>query len=347
MSERIKAILVLAAVTAAVIIAPIVLRDKRKVKPLFDGKPLEAIIDLGRYADTTRTLLTGYNYYLLEKYAESHNLSIDIRLADRDGAGLDSLLAGAADIVVIPPFADSLKRDSILVSVPVDSISRWMMTSDNAGRMEDFNKWVEAYHNSERFESTREQFLHVYSPFRSRPREHLCPYDSIIKIHADTLGWDWRMLAAIIWQESRFHIEARSRRGAFGLMQMMPKTADRFDVENPLDPGQSIMAGAHYLQFLQNKFRHYGETRNEKYKFVLAAYNAGEGRVQDCIRYALYNNVDVSNWQNIADIIPRMSSLKEEELELLVAGAFKGGETVHYVDNVFAVYDNFCRICPE
>ena len=314
--------------------------------PIFDGTPLKGIIDLGRLADTSKALLTGYNYYLLEKYAHSHGQSIDIRLAESEGAGLDSLRAGVIDIVVVP-YIDTLAKDDVLVSIPIDSMSVCLMGERHDGRMADFNKWVEAYHTSEAFEPTREKFLHVYSPYRSGRRDYLSPYDSLMKVHADSLGWDWRMFAAIVWKESCFHIEARSRRGAFGLMQMMPETAANFGLDNPLDPEQNIMAGAHYLKALQNRFIHYGDNMTERYKYILAAYNAGEGRIQDCIRYALYHNVDISYWQNIVNIIPKMNEPKPEELELLRFGAFKGRETITYVEEVVNAYNNFCRICPE
>lgn len=340
-----KSTIIAAAVTLIFFAVPMLVPRPEPKTPIYDGTPLKGIIDLGRLADTSKALLTGYNYYLLEKYAESHGQRIDIRLAAREGAGLDSLRAGAVDMVVVP--YDTVGRDSVLVSIPVDSMSVWLMNEHHDGRMEDFNRWVEAYHNSDKFESTRSKFLHVYSPFRARSRDCLSPYDSLFKVHADSLGWDWRMLAAIVWDESHFHIEAHSRRGAAGLMQMMPETAARFGVDNPLDPEQSIMAGAHYLKILQNRFIHYGDNRTERYKYVLAAYNAGEGRIQDCIRYALYHNVDISYWQNIVNIIPRMNDPEPAEMELLRFGAFKGRETIKYVEDVISVYNNFCRICPE
>ena len=343
-----KEIIDIAALGAAVaVILVIILLPKKKVEvPLFDGTTLVGIIDLGRYADTSRALLTGYNYYLLEQYAASHGQEIDISLAEADGAGLDSLRAGAADFVVVP-FKDSLVVDSVLMSVPVDSMSIWLMAQDRRSRIEDFNNWVDAYHNSEDFGETREMFLHVYSPYRSRQRKCLSPYDSLIRVHADTLGWDWRMLAAVIYQESGFHIEARSRRGACGLMQMMPVTADRFKISDPLEPNQNIMAGAHYLRFLEKKFRRYGDNRTERYKYTLAAYNAGEGRIIDCIKYAQFRGVDVSYWQNVVNIIPEMNSPEMKDLEFLRFGQFKGKETIDYVESVIGIYNNFCRICPE
>lgn len=331
-------------VAVALALIPLLSIALKKDKAPLYVDDIAAIIDLGHYADTSKALLTGYNYYLLEKYAATHGIDISISLAGKEGSGLDSLRAGTADIVV-EPFIDTLKRDSVLTSIPVDSMSVWLMS--HQGRINDVNRWLDLYHNSEGFESTRSKFLHTYSPSRSRRRPCLSPYDSLIRAHADSIGWDWKMLAAIIYQESRFHIEVTSRRGAAGLMQMMPETAKRFGVVDALDPDSNIGAGAAYLKFLEKKFRNYGDNRTEHYKYILAAYNAGEGRILDCIKYAGLKGADVSYWQNIVNLIPEMSDPEAEFIDSLRFGTFKGQETIRYVESVIDIYNNFCRICPD
>jgi len=312
----------------------------------FDGSGITAIIDLGSFADTSKALLTGYNYHLLEKFAQEHNEEISISLSSVYEASIDSLRKGSADIAVLP-FIDTLSRDSILTSIPVDSLSVWLMNEDCGKMMEDINNWIDAYHNSDSFGKTRNMFLKVYSPSRSRRRDVISPYDSLIRIHAGELGWDWRMLAAVIYQESHFHIEAVSRKGASGLMQMMPATAERFGAADALDPDMNIEAGTRYLKYLYRKFGKYGDNKSEKYKYALAAYNAGEGRIQDCIRYAQYRGVNVSYWDNVAGIIPEMVDSAAIASEHIRLGPFRGQETIRYVDNVLDIYRHFCRICPE
>lgn len=334
-------------IAALILLATVLIpRDKMRRNQTFDGSGLTAIIDLGTFADTSKELLTGYNYYLLEKFAEEHNEEISISLAREFEASLDSLRNGRADIIVMP-FIDTLARDSVLTSIPVDSLSVWLMSEEFPKKMKDLNVWIESYHNSESFERTRNMFLKVYSPYRSRRREVISPYDSLIRVHSEELGWDWRMLAAVIFQESRFHIEARSRRGAEGLMQMMPVTAERFGADDLLDPEVSIEAGAKYLQYLWKRFEKYGDNQSEKYKYAIAAYNAGEGRIQDCIKYAQHLGVNVSYWDNVVKVIPAMSDSSTVALDFIKCGPFKGMETIRYVDNVMGIYKNFCRICPD
>jgi soluble lytic murein transglycosylase-like protein len=97
-------------------------------------------------------------------------------------------------------------------------------------------------------------------------------YDSIIEKAALSASVEPNLLRAVIVVESGFNSRAVSKRGAVGLMQLMPATASRFGVSNPYDPQENIHAGARYLKFLMNRF-------GQDVRLALAAYNAGEDAV--------------------------------------------------------------------
>ena len=97
-------------------------------------------------------------------------------------------------------------------------------------------------------------------------------YDSIIERAAASAAIEPNLLRAVIVVESGFNSRAVSKRGAVGLMQLMPATASRFGVSNPYDPKENIHAGALYLKFLMDRFGH-------NMRLALAAYNAGEDAV--------------------------------------------------------------------
>ena len=81
-------------------------------------------------------------------------------------------------------------------------------------------------------------------------------------------------------------------------------------------------------------------------KEIMAAYNAGEGRIADCRRFAEAKGADSSKWEEIVSLIPLMredSILEEESVKL---GKFQGHETIAYVENIMNLYDAFCTICP-
>jgi soluble lytic murein transglycosylase-like protein len=97
-------------------------------------------------------------------------------------------------------------------------------------------------------------------------------YDSIIEHAALSAAVESNLLRAVIVVESGFNSHAVSKRGAVGLMQLMPATASRFGVSNPYDAQQNVHAGARYLKFLIDRFGH-------DIRLALAAYNAGEDAV--------------------------------------------------------------------
>ena len=98
-------------------------------------------------------------------------------------------------------------------------------------------------------------------------------YDSIIENAALSASVEPNLLRAVIVVESGFNSRAVSKRGAVGLMQLMPATATRFGVSNPYDPRENVHAGARYLKFLINRF-------GQDVRLALAAYNAGEDAVE-------------------------------------------------------------------
>lgn len=305
---------------------------------------LHSVIHLSAVTDTTRALVVGYNYDLLRRFGRENGMQMDIRLGRREVAELDSLHNGSVDILVLP-FEDSLVIDSALVSIPVDSQTVWVVRHDWDKELEELNSWIAALYDSPDYDRKRNVYMKVYSPFRSGRRRSICPYDSLIMHTADSVGMDWRMLAAVIYKESMFHIEAASHRGARGLMQMIPPTAESFGVTDPLDPEQNIRAGGRYLSQLGRNYAGIAEDRIERIKFALAAYNAGGGRVKDCITYARSKGIEPTRWDDIVAIIPEMrDSTAMAEREDIKWGVFQGYETIAYVEDVMAIYYEFCRI---
>ncbi len=117
--------------------------------------------------------------------------------------------------------------------------------------------------------------------------------DRIIYEAAEKQGLDPRFVHAVIWQESKYKVAARSHAGAQGLMQLMPATAKRFGCNNANDPVENIAAGTKYLKWLLKRF-------SGNVELALAGYNAGEGSV------AKYNGIPPYNeTQNYVKIISK------------------------------------------
>lgn len=171
-------------------------------------------------------------------------------------------------------------------------------------------------------------------------RKPISQYDDIFKEKVVELGWDWRMLAAIIWNESRFNVNAVSSQGTRGLMQFMPRTAERFGLigEDVVEPRKSVEAGVEYLLFLERRFDEI-EDRDERIKFVLAAYNAGPGHVRDAMALAGKYGDNPYVWD---DSVEKWLLLLQERKyytdEVCKHGFFRGRYTVRYVKGVFKKY---------
>lgn len=155
------------------------------------------------------------------------------------------------------------------------------------------------------------------------------------------------MLAAVVYQESKFSINSMSYRGATGLMQVMPRTGTIYNIDNLFDPENNLKAGTSHLKRLQGLYRNSGMTHEERIRFTLAAYNAGEGRINDCRSLAKSKNLNPDIWEEVAKVIPMMNDDTILHNENVMLGKFKGTETLAYVENVMDLYSAICMICPE
>lgn len=308
-------------------------------------------IELKGVCDSTAALLNGYNYFLLEKYASDHNAELEVSISRFGKDAVDSLQSGALDILVIP-YADSLRPDGVCVSIPVDSISVWVLPLHRKHRMRNLNRWIADYHSSADYDSVRTLFTHVYDPLKAAAAgkrfTDLSPYDGLIRQYADSLGWDWRLLCAIIYQESRFRIEAESHRGAKGLMQIMPGAAGDFNAGNLYDPEENIRTGTRILGRLYPRYRRVAKNHTERIWYTLAAYNAGAGRMSDIIGYANTKGIDVGSWEDLAAIIPEMRDpVLMSAADTVKLGVFNGTETLNYISRISSLYEAFKQISPN
>lgn len=175
-------------------------------------------------------------------------------------------------------------------------------------------------------------------------------YGPTIKRYASMYGFDWRLVLAVMKQESRFNVAAESHRGASGLMQIMPRTskevARMLDIRDMGKPNNNIRGGVYYLGRLYRLFEAADES--DRIRLTLAAYNAGISRVYDAQMVAAYFHEDPLEWSAVRDAIPLLSkryytlhkSVWEEERP--TSGWFGNSrETLSYVENVMDYYDEY------
>ena len=160
--------------------------------------------------------------------------------------------------------------------------------------------------------------------FRREEGLRLSPYDALIRASADSIGWDWRLVAAMIYHESRFNSEAHSDKGATGLLQIH---SSRYEEDTLLDPETNLAIGTRYLKKLGRMFE--AATPLDTLKFALAAYNLGDGNVKRLRARTLASGEDATRWEIVSRQLPA------------------GHHTTAYVRNVLHTYDEYRRKYPR
>lgn len=189
------------------------------------------------------------------------------------------------------------------------------------------------------FNSPRDQMERISSDYCSIDGNCISEYDAFIKKYSGKINWDWKLLAAMIYEESRFNPNARSWVGAFGLMQLMPATGERFGIDTTQTVEHNIRAGVDYLKYLDRMWSQKVTDPSERVKFILASYNIGPGHVLDAQAIALELKLNPEIWDhNVADCLLLKTDNKYLRLPNVKHGYCRGNETVSYVNRVMNQY---------
>jgi membrane-bound lytic murein transglycosylase F len=164
----------------------------------------------------------------------------------------------------------------------------------------------------------------------------------LFKLHSPQLGWDWQMLAAVAYQESRFNPNAQSWSGAYGLMQLMPETARRFGCDSTPSPECSVTAGVKYLKFLQGMWKKRVPNPVERNKFVLASYNIGQGHIIDAQNLAKELGMADTVWDGqVAEALLLKQQEKYYTMPCVKHGYCYAKEPYHFVGKILALYAHY------
>lgn len=156
-------------------------------------------------------------------------------------------------------------------------------------------------------------------------------------------GVDWRLLAALAYQESNWDPLATSFTGVRGMMMLTEDTADRLRVSNRLDPKQSVLAGARYLVDLMEGVPKEAP-HPDRVWLALAAYNIGPGHFNGAVAIARGLNRDPASWYEMKKVLPLLA--RPQYYERLKSGRARGGEAVIMVENIRNFYDVLSRFEP-
>jgi len=157
-------------------------------------------------------------------------------------------------------------------------------------------------------------------------------------------GTDWRLIAAIGYQESHWDPSAASPTGVRGLMMLTEETADRLQIKNRLDARDSILGGARYFALLREQMSPRIPEPDRTY-LALAAYNLGLGHLEDARILAQKSGLNPDRWQDVRQVLPKLS--EPESFLTLKHGYARGFEAMQLVDNVRNYYDILTHMEPR
>lgn len=229
----------------------------------------------------------------------------------------------------------------------------WAVRKEGSEKLLDaINEWLENYKKTTEFAVTYNKYFRnqkskewVESDYFAIGSGKISPYDQQIKRFSDSLGWDWLLLASLIYQESRFDPNVNSWAGAFGLMQLMPSTASRYNVNPDSSPMKHIEAGVKFLKWLDGVFNDKVQDDEERVKFVLAAYNVGLGHILDARSLARKYGRNPEIWDdNVAYYLLRKSKPEYYRDPVVKYGYCRGEEPFNYVIEVLERYDHYRNI---
>jgi membrane-bound lytic murein transglycosylase F len=153
-------------------------------------------------------------------------------------------------------------------------------------------------------------------------------------------GIDWRLIAAVAYHESHWDPNATSYTNVRGIMMLTEDTADRLEVGNRLDPSESILAGARYINLLKEQLPEEVEEPDRTW-LALAAYNIGPGHFNGARTLAKQLKADPNSWYDMKRILPKLAQPKY--FQQLKTGRARGGEAVILVENIRSYYDILLR----
>ena len=313
--------------------------------PVFDIRDLE-----GR-----RIILSAESPYKmqLEKIRE-RGINFDIEIAPTN-IDTDTVLKHVSDGIYDLTVLDSnqfnneiVKKYSVKAQFPLSEPfpHGWAVRAADMQLQAALNDFIKQYYRGNFYNT-------LYAKYIEKPQNdsndrfianvnQLSPYDDLVRKYADEYSFDWRLIVAQMYQESRFNPAATSHAGAEGLMQIMPTTAETIGGNNLSDPATSIKIGVKYLSILRDQFED-SLLLEDRTWFSLASYNAGFGRVKQAREKAAKMGLDPNRWfGNVEKAMMAMAKPFKRDGELI--RNCRCGETVVYVHEIRTLYNNYVRL---
>ena len=280
----------------------------------------------------------GTQYMIAREYAKNIGCTIRIDVMTDSTAMSKRLADGEADIALMPETDDWIVRTD--APMLAQSLRQWVAAN------RDHFKEMTAIRISDEKGRVYTQRRKVYSPILNAAAGQISQYDHLFRKYAQRCGWEWQLLAAQAYQESCFDSHAVSYMGALGLMQLMPRTAASagISISQAFDP-ETNLRGA--VQLISKLNRYYSDITDpdERINFILAAYNGGQGHIDDARALASTLGLDPNRWPgNVAQCVLRLSESRFFNNPAVRHGYMRGSETYNYVNSIRSRWSEYRKV---
>jgi membrane-bound lytic murein transglycosylase F len=317
----------------------VVNRDNRQIRELED------------LANATVHVREGTTYQQrLQELNADKNMGIDIVLHQDEPT--EELIRKVARDTIDITIADSnialLNRryyPEVRVAFPIQEPQQlgWAVQESSDELLERINEFLAEAKASGLYGDIYERYygnVHIFDyvdlrKFHQRLQTRLPKFKDMIQTQADKYGFDWKLIAAVIYQESHLNPQARSFTGVKGLMQVTLTTAREMGISNRLDPKQSVAAGVGYLHKIYQRWEEISGF--DRMLFSLASYNIGYGHVRDAQKLAEKRDLDPTEWSSLEKTLPLLRIKKYYKDTTF--GYARGTEPVRYVNRILTYYD--------
>jgi membrane-bound lytic murein transglycosylase F len=246
---------------------------------------------------------------------------------------------------------------NIDVKMPVSFHQKiaWAVPKNEKRLLDTINSWIRQFNKSlesrllynKYFKNIRTKRI-VESIYNSYAGGNLSPYDEYIKEASKLIGWDWRLLASMIYQESEFKPNVKSWVGAYGLMQLMPAAMEKYGIDTNSSVKDQIFAGVKLLKQFDRLLPDSITDSVERIKFILASYNVGVGHILDARRLALKYGKNPNVWDDNVDyFILHLSEKKYYHDPVVRNGYARGWETYAFVKEILQRYEHYKKLIPD
>jgi membrane-bound lytic murein transglycosylase F len=298
------------------------------------------------YADRLRSLSSeiGGGIEINEVQLESEQLVQRVALGEIDYAICDENV-GLVNATYFPQL-------DVKTAISFPQHVAWAVHLDSDSLRAEIDQWLVNYKKTRSYAILYNKYFKNRHSYRSIHSEHytlgsgkISNFDEIIKRESERIGWDWRLLASLIYQESRFNPQAESWAGAFGLMQLMPGTANNYGITKSSPPADQIRAGTTFIKWLDNRFVDEITDPEERIKFILASYNIGYGHIQDARRLAERYEEDPNIWFGcVEEWLLKKSDPVYYSDQVVKHGYARGIETYNFVKEIIGRYEHYKNI---